>query len=169
VRGTLAASLAVPEHELVPKTYETKEPWKKKQRKEASQQNKKQRKEAAAKKQREKKPTTPTTTSSRAPRRWDSFKKKDPEQVKREEQHQAAFKATMEASRELHEKGKVAEDAVVAELLMESTSWMVQRLTTMKRTSDARRLLLPWRSFLSNTRRESTKTLKCARRSVGTR
>jgi hypothetical protein len=168
VRGTLAASLAVPEHELVPKTYETKEPWKKKQRKEASQQNKKQRKEAAAKKQREKKPTTPTTTSS-STKEVGLFKKKDPEQVKREEQHQAAFKATMEASRELHEKGKVAEDAVVAELLMESTSWMVQRLTTMKRTSDARRLLLPWRSFLSNTRRESTKTLKCARRSVGTR
>jgi hypothetical protein len=38
----------------------------------------------------------------------------------REAQHEAAFEATMAAGREPHEKGKVAEDAVVAELLMES-------------------------------------------------
>jgi hypothetical protein len=40
--------------------------------------------------------------------------------VRREAQHQAAFEATMAAGRELHEAGKAADDAVVAELLMEN-------------------------------------------------
>jgi hypothetical protein len=46
--------------------------------------------------------------------------KKDPEQVRREAQHEAAFEATMAPGRLLHEAGKSTEDAVVAELLMES-------------------------------------------------
>jgi hypothetical protein len=37
-----------------------------------------------------------------------------------EQHHQAAFKATMAVGRELHEKGKVAGDAVVATALIYS-------------------------------------------------
>jgi hypothetical protein len=52
--------------------------------------------------------------------------------VRREAQHEAAFEAVMAPGRELHEAGKVAEDAVVAELLMESlgnpTPWKEREL-----------------------------------------
>jgi hypothetical protein len=44
---------------------------------------------------------------------------KDPEQVRREAQHQAKFAAEMAPSRELHEAEKVAGDAVEHKLLME--------------------------------------------------
>jgi hypothetical protein len=47
------------------------------------------------------------------------LEQKDPEQVRREAQHQAEFEATMEPSRELHEAEKVAKDAVEHKLLME--------------------------------------------------
>ena len=47
------------------------------------------------------------------------LEQKDPEQVRREAQHQAEFEATMEASRQLLEERHLAKDAVGHELLME--------------------------------------------------
>jgi hypothetical protein len=52
-------------------------------------------------------------------KRFGFANQKDPEQVRREAQHQAEFEATMEPSRELHEAEKVAGDAVGHKLLME--------------------------------------------------
>jgi hypothetical protein len=48
------------------------------------------------------------------------LKQKSPEEMRREAQHQAAFEAAMRHRRELHEADKVAGDAVVQKLLMES-------------------------------------------------
>jgi hypothetical protein len=44
--------------------------------------------------------------------------KKDPEQVRREAQHEAAFEAAMGPGRQLHEEGFVAKDAVAAAVLI---------------------------------------------------
>jgi hypothetical protein len=46
--------------------------------------------------------------------------RKDPEELRTEAQRKAAFEAVMAPGRQLHEAEKVAGDAVVAELLMES-------------------------------------------------
>jgi hypothetical protein len=43
--------------------------------------------------------------------------KKDPEQVRREAQHQAEFAAEMTPSRQLHEEGLLVRDAVEAAVL----------------------------------------------------
>jgi hypothetical protein len=48
------------------------------------------------------------------------FRHVDPERVRREARHEAAFEAVTRPGRQLHEEERVAEDAVVAELLMES-------------------------------------------------
>jgi hypothetical protein len=45
-------------------------------------------------------------------KRFGFLNQKDPDQVRSESPHDAAFGATMAAGRELHEAGKVAEDAV---------------------------------------------------------
>jgi hypothetical protein len=52
-------------------------------------------------------------------KRFGFANQKDPEQVRREAQEEARFKADMAPSRELHEEEKVAGDAVEHKLLME--------------------------------------------------
>jgi hypothetical protein len=47
------------------------------------------------------------------------FKHVDPEEVRREAQHQAEFAAEMEPSRQLHEEGHLARDAVEKAVLLE--------------------------------------------------
>jgi hypothetical protein len=53
------------------------------------------------------------------------------------EQHQAAFKAAMAAGRELHEKGKVAEDAVVATALIGQLGQKCLEKEAKKRAKEA--------------------------------
>jgi hypothetical protein len=52
-------------------------------------------------------------------KRFGFAKQKDPEQVRREAQHEAEFEATMEADRQLLEERHLAKDAVTKAALME--------------------------------------------------
>jgi hypothetical protein len=52
--------------------------------------------------------------------------KKDPEQVRREAQHQAAFEAKMETDRQLHEQGHLAKDALAVAGLLEQLGGLLK-------------------------------------------
>jgi hypothetical protein len=58
--------------------------------------------------------------------------KKDPEQVRREAQNEVAFEAAMGPGRELHEKGKYAEDAVGTAALLQQLGQQTEPKPTKK-------------------------------------
>jgi hypothetical protein len=67
------------------------------------------------------------------------LKQKDPAEMRKEAQHEAAFEAAMGPGRELHEKEKVAEDAVRTAALLRSYSSLGSSATRSRAPNDAPR------------------------------